>query len=114
VRPPLRDQERWVSYPRGGRAGRVRDHLRREGTSGEECPARRAEGARGLARRTSEGERVNDAGATKATVATRTILTPTGGFLLGFTHTLNPYRGCAFGRALCGVYCYASETRYGE
>jgi DNA repair photolyase len=48
------------------------------------------------------------------TVAARTILTPTGGFLLGFTHTLNPYRGCAFGRALCGVYCYASETRYGK
>jgi DNA repair photolyase len=49
-----------------------------------------------------------------ATVATRSILTPTGGFLVGFTHTLNPYRGCAFGRALCGVYCYASETRYGK
>jgi DNA repair photolyase len=49
-----------------------------------------------------------------APVAARSILTPTGGFLLGFTHTLNPYRGCAFGGALCGVYCYASETRYGS
>jgi DNA repair photolyase len=49
-----------------------------------------------------------------ATVAARSILTPTGGYLLGYTHTLNPYRGCAFGRALCGVYCYASETRYGK
>jgi DNA repair photolyase len=48
------------------------------------------------------------------TVAARTILTPTGGFLAGFTHTLNPYRGCSFGRALCGAYCYASETRYGK
>ncbi|MBI3725259.1 hypothetical protein HY251_15110 [bacterium] len=47
-------------------------------------------------------------------VPARSILTPTGGFLEGFTHTLNPYRGCAFGRALCGVYCYASETRYGK
>jgi DNA repair photolyase len=44
----------------------------------------------------------------------RTILSPTGGFLRGFTHTLNPYRGCSFGGALCGVYCYASETRYGR
>ena len=44
----------------------------------------------------------------------RSILTPTGGFLRGFTHTLNPYRGCSFGSALCGVYCYASETRYGR
>jgi DNA repair photolyase len=43
----------------------------------------------------------------------RTILTPTGGFLAGFTHTLNPYRGCSLGGAACGVYCYASETRYG-
>jgi DNA repair photolyase len=49
-----------------------------------------------------------------ASVPARSILTPTGGFLLGFTHTLNPYRGCSFGRALCGVYCYASETRYGK
>jgi DNA repair photolyase len=49
-----------------------------------------------------------------ASVPARSILTPTGGFLLGFTHTLNPYRGCSFGGALCGVYCYASETRYGQ
>lgn len=47
-------------------------------------------------------------------VTAKTILTPTGGFLLGFTHSLNPYRGCSFGRALCGVYCYASEVRYGQ
>jgi DNA repair photolyase len=49
-----------------------------------------------------------------ASAPARSILTPTGGFLLGFTHTLNPYRGCSFGGALCGVYCYASETRYGK
>lgn len=38
----------------------------------------------------------------------KTILTPTGGFLAtGYTHTLNPYVGCAFARALCGAFCYA-------
>jgi DNA repair photolyase len=46
--------------------------------------------------------------------AARSILTATGGFLDGFTHTLNPYRGCSYARGLCGVYCYASETRYGK
>lgn len=38
----------------------------------------------------------------------RTILTRTGGFLAGFTHTLNPYRGCSLGRSFCGAACYAS------
>jgi DNA repair photolyase len=37
----------------------------------------------------------------------RSILTRTGGYLAGFTHTANPYRGCAFGRSLCGAFCYA-------
>lgn len=32
----------------------------------------------------------------------KTLLTPTGGFLSGYTHTLNPYSGCAFA---CD-YCY--------
>jgi len=40
-------------------------------------------------------------------VACRTILTRTGGFLETFSHSLNPYRGCAFGHALCGAACYA-------
>ena len=39
--------------------------------------------------------------------ACRSILTRTGGFLAGFTHSLNPYRGCSFGSSLCGVACYA-------
>ncbi len=30
----------------------------------------------------------------------------------GFTHTINPYRGCALGRTLCGVYCYARWNPY--
>jgi len=37
----------------------------------------------------------------------KSILTRTGGFLSGFSHTLNPYRGCSFGNTLCGVACYA-------
>jgi DNA repair photolyase len=31
----------------------------------------------------------------------------TGGFLYGFTHTLNPAVGCVFASTWCGVYCYA-------
>ena len=39
------------------------------------------------------------------------ILTETGGFLkTGFTHTLNPYQGCAFAGALCGTFCYAQHN----
>lgn len=33
----------------------------------------------------------------------KTMLTPTGGFLSGYTHTLNPYSGCAFSCAYCYV-----------
>lgn len=35
----------------------------------------------------------------------RSILTPTGGYLSGYTHTLQPYAGCEFS---C-VYCYVRE-----
>jgi DNA repair photolyase len=41
----------------------------------------------------------------------KTILTPTGGFLAsGYTHTINPYVGCAFAGALCGTFCYAQHN----
>ena len=41
-------------------------------------------------------------------IETRSILTPTGGFLAGgYTHTLNPAFGCAYGRGFCGQFCYA-------
>jgi len=40
-------------------------------------------------------------------VRCRTILTRTGGFLAGFTHSLNPYRGCSLGGTLCGLPDYA-------
>ncbi|WP_309122475.1 radical SAM protein, partial [Paenibacillus sp.] len=33
----------------------------------------------------------------------KTMLTPTGGFLSGYTHTLNPYSGCSFACAYCYV-----------
>ncbi len=42
-------------------------------------------------------------------VSCRTILTPTGGYLHGFTHTINPYYGCSLGGTLCGVPDYAPE-----
>jgi DNA repair photolyase len=41
------------------------------------------------------------------------ILTPTGGFLASYSHSLNPYRGCAYGSSLCGAACYAPEVRFG-
>ena len=40
-------------------------------------------------------------------VRCRSILNRTGGFLHSFTHSLNPYRGCAYANSLCGVGCYA-------
>ena len=39
----------------------------------------------------------------------RSIVNRTGGFLAGFTHTLNPYHGCSYGKTLCGVPDYAPE-----
>ncbi|MFN0136585.1 MAG: hypothetical protein ACKVS9_10775 [Phycisphaerae bacterium] len=41
-------------------------------------------------------------------IETRSILTPTGGFLAGgYTHSLNPAFGCAYGKGFCGQFCYA-------
>jgi DNA repair photolyase len=40
-------------------------------------------------------------------VECKSILNRTGGFLHSFTHTSNPYRGCSYGRTLCGAACYA-------
>lgn len=36
-------------------------------------------------------------------IEVKSALTPTGGFLKGITHTLNPYGGCAFACAYCYV-----------
>jgi DNA repair photolyase len=46
---------------------------------------------------------------TAATV--RSILTRTSGFLRTVTsHSLQPYRGCSFGGALCGIGCYVQHN----
>lgn len=42
-------------------------------------------------------------------ITCRGIVNRTGGFLSGFTHTINPYHGCSFGKALCGLPDYAPE-----
>jgi DNA repair photolyase len=48
---------------------------------------------------------------TQATVGR--ILTRTSGFLRTVTsHSLQPYRGCSFGNALCGVGCYVRHNRW--
>jgi len=41
------------------------------------------------------------------------ILTRTTGFLRTVSsHSLQPYRGCTFGRTLCGVGCYVQHNRW--
>ena len=41
------------------------------------------------------------------------ILTRTSGYLRTVTsHSLQPYRGCAFGNSLCGVGCYVRHNRW--
>jgi DNA repair photolyase len=47
------------------------------------------------------------------TTEVRSILTRTSGFLEQVTsHSLQPYRGCALGRSLCGVGCYVQHNWY--
>ncbi len=38
-------------------------------------------------------------------IQAKSILNPTGGFLSTYTHSLNAYQGCAFGKGSC-PYCY--------
>jgi len=38
-------------------------------------------------------------------IQAKTVLNPTGGFLSSYTHSLNAYQGCAFGKGSC-PYCY--------
>ncbi len=43
----------------------------------------------------------------------RAILTRTSGYLKTVcSHSLQPYRGCPFGRSLCGVACYVQHNIY--
>jgi DNA repair photolyase len=46
-------------------------------------------------------------------VSVRGILTRSSGFLRTVcSHSLQPFRGCSYGRALCGVGCYAQHNRW--
>jgi len=41
------------------------------------------------------------------------ILTRSSGYLRGVcSHSLQPYRGCAYGNSLCGVGCYVRHNRF--
>jgi DNA repair photolyase len=41
----------------------------------------------------------------------QSILTRTSGYLKTVTsHSMQPYRGCAYGNSLCGVYCYVRHN----
>ena len=43
----------------------------------------------------------------------RSILTRTSGYLKNVTsHSMQPYRGCTYGNALCGVGCYVQHNRW--
>lgn len=43
----------------------------------------------------------------------RSILTRTSGYLKKVTsHSMQPYRGCTFGKSLCGVGCYVQHNRW--
>jgi DNA repair photolyase len=49
-----------------------------------------------------------------STIVRRALTPQKGGFLAsGFTHTLNPYVGCAFGRVGC-PFCYVRESPVGR
>jgi len=46
-------------------------------------------------------------------VTIKNVLTRTTGYLESVTsHSLQPYRGCTFGKALCGVGCYVQHSRH--
>jgi DNA repair photolyase len=46
-------------------------------------------------------------------VSIKNVLTRTTGYLRDVTsHSLQPYRGCTFGQALCGVGCYVRHSRH--
>jgi DNA repair photolyase len=55
----------------------------------------------------------NNAAMELAVTEIRNILTRTTGFLKTVTsHSVQPYRGCSFGNALCGVGCYVQHNPY--
>src|SRR5215468_9606774 len=57
---------------------------------------------------------VTDSSSTKMSlieaIDNKSILSLTRGFLgSGYTHTLNPYSGCAYAKTVCGLFCYAQH-----
>lgn len=49
--------------------------------------------------------------ATATAVMAKKILTRASGYLRAVcSHSLQPYRGCGFGNALCGAYCYVRHN----
>lgn len=57
------------------------------------------------------GEHFVSVDVTETTV--KNVLTRTTGYLRTVTsHSLQPYRGCTFGNALCGVGCYVQHNRH--
>lgn len=52
-------------------------------------------------------------GLTLTSTTVRGVLTRTSGFLKTVaSHSLQPYRGCTFGRTLCGVGCYVRHNQW--
>lgn len=63
-------------------------------------------GATGGERRTAGARAVE-----LSEVRVERVLTRASGYLLGVcSHSLQPYRGCTFGRSLCGVGCYVRHS----
>ncbi len=73
---------------------------------------RRTSTAAHLASAVRSRERSAEAIEPKLVRSTR-VLNQAYGFMYAFTHTLNPYMGCAFGENGCGVYCYVAELPIG-
>jgi DNA repair photolyase len=56
-------------------------------------------------------DRPRSSGLVVTEVAVDRILTRSSGFLRAVSsHSLQPYRGCTFGRSLCGVGCYVQHS----
>src|SRR5271155_3527486 len=75
------------------------------------CRPEGRQGARSASRR---GDKEHGNGGMPNVISETTIknvLTRTTGFLRTVTsHSLQPYCGCTFGRALCGVGCYVQHN----
>lgn len=71
------------------------------------------DGEPGRAPGASRGLDSRPSGVRLTTASVRSILTRTSGFLKTVTsHSAQPYRGCTYGRSLCGVGCYVQHNRW--